>query len=123
MNKPEITAITISTFNIEKMVHFYKSVFNVKFEDDNIINGLTIYKSVFGGITLYFCPNEIAKVKAKQNRHQLKFKVNDLRKTLKDVDKMDCEIINGMIKTHNTLIAAIADPDGNSIELVQYLNN
>jgi hypothetical protein len=87
------------------------------------INGVTIYKGSIGDITIFLCPNKIANVVAKQNRHQLKIKVSDLNKTLIEVEKKGCEIKDKTIKTRNQIMASIVDPDENSIELIQELNS
>lgn len=121
--KSEILAITIATNNTQEMVDFYNNVFYANIVESDTINGVSIYKGSLGDITIYLCPNEIANVEAKHNRHQLKLKVSDVTKTLEEVEKMGGEIKDKMVKTSNQIMASLVDPDKNSIELIQQLNS
>jgi predicted enzyme related to lactoylglutathione lyase len=63
--------------------------------------------------------NEIARAKAGQNRHQLRFTVKDVAATLRNALANGGTLLNDTTEQAGAKIASVRDPDGNSIEFIQ----
>jgi len=112
----QLTKMTLATTRTAEMVRFYDTLFGTQFQPQEI-HGITFYNGALGGILILICPNEIARVDAKQSRHQLAIRVGDLKSLLGKV-----ESLGGLIETPITesmTEAIIRDPDGNTIEVIQ----
>ncbi len=105
--------IVFAITDMPKMVEFYNQVFDMNLQPVGEPKALQFYSGTLAGIDVLFCPNEIAKVVAENTRHQLCLQVDDLQSTIDDA------IAHGGTQTGaiENGIAAIWDPEGNSIEL------
>src|SRR5574341_972901 len=110
--------ITLATTNMPAMKKFYDTVFNANLQAQAMF-GTTLYQGKLGGISLLLCPNEIARAKAEQNRHQLRFTVKDIAATMRLALGNGATLLNEISEQADGKIAAVRDPDGNSIEFVQ----
>ncbi len=106
--------------NMEQMLAFYKQVFKVDFEEKQMF-GSTLYSGEFAGLHLLFCPNEIAKVQAQKNRHQFDIIVPNVKQIIKAARQFGGSQLGEVTDKENQRVAAIIDPDGNSIVIKQNL--
>lgn len=107
--------IALAITNMAQMVAFYNSVFEAQMAQ---VGSSPFYKGTFAGTELLFCPNEIAEVDAKQNRHQFRITVADLDVIANRVAAMHGEVINEGEENGRKLLG-VRDPDGNTYELVE----
>jgi catechol 2,3-dioxygenase-like lactoylglutathione lyase family enzyme len=110
--------ITLATTNMPAMKKFYDTLFGANLQAQAMF-GTTLYQGKLGGISLLLCPNEIARAEAKQNRHQLRFAVNDVAETMRLALANGATLLNEVSVHEGAKIASVRDPDGNSIEFVQ----
>ncbi len=113
--------ITLAVTNMPAMKKFYDTVFGASLQALPMY-GTTLYQGKLGGISLLLCPNEIARAKAEQNRHQLRFTVNDIAATMRSALANGATLLNEISDHEGAKIASVRDPDGNSIEFVQMKN-
>jgi predicted enzyme related to lactoylglutathione lyase len=116
-----ITRITLVANNLPAMLKFYNTVFETKLEPTAAFGAgaPALYQGRLAGVNLLLCPNEIAKVKAEQNRHQLRLSVSDLAETLKRVRNAGGTVDGQITEAAGERLVAVRDPDGNTIELTQ----
>lgn len=110
----KILQIDMAVVHMDKMVEFYQTVFNTKFESRDV-QGFKIYRGSFLGFKFIFAPNEIAGVNAEQSRHQFEIEVSDIDALAKTVETSGGKVRDGVQSdgTMKTLVAE--DPDGNTI--------
>jgi predicted enzyme related to lactoylglutathione lyase len=110
--------ITLAVTNMPAMKKFYDAVFGASLQALPMY-GTTLYQGKLGGISLLLCPNEIARAKAEQNRHQLRFTVKDVAETMRLALANGATLLNEISDHDGAKIASVRDPDGNSIEFMQ----
>ena len=110
----KISKITIAVTNINAMVTFYKTVFKCEFTE-NKVYGTTLFSGTLGDIKLLLCPNEIAGVKAEQNRQQFEFTVKDLDVLIHDAKTAGGTIKDEIHTSGKERSVTVVDPDGNTI--------
>lgn len=113
-----IDKITIAVTDVEKALAFYAAVFGIKFKTFNI-EGNVLCSGLLGTINIVLCPKSFAGIKASENTIQLRFVVNDIKQAIETGKKYSGEIINEIFQEDNEYYAALRDPDGNSLELIQ----
>lgn len=109
-----IERITLATTDMTAMVEFYNTVFGSGLEP--IDSPDSFHLGSLCGISLLMCPNEIADVDARQNRHQFKISVPDMDTALDAVMDAGGVVITDGIQ-NDRRVAGISDPDGNTYEL------
>ena len=109
-----IEGLTIAITHMEQMVNFYSQVFNISFEKREMY-GSTLYSGEWGGLKLLFCPAEIARNTAVQNRHQFDILVSDLQSTMELAIKHGGKLMGEVVEDDNTQSIGIYDPDNNSL--------
>ena len=114
----KINKITVAVFNEKKMKSFYENVFNIKFKTLNN-PGFNLYVGDWGGLEIQFCPAEIAKNTAAQNRHQFHVDVKEMDSILQTVKNHGGSIIEDVVVNKSQKHASITDPDSNTIVLQQ----
>lgn len=114
----KITGFTLAIINMNKMLTFYIDVFEIQFTP-TVISGFTVYHGDWNGIDIQFCPAELAKNTAKQNRHQLTIEVNNLKELANMIEEKGGKIIGEIIDGEKEISVGIYDPDGNSLVLKQ----
>ncbi|WP_424962001.1 VOC family protein [Ekhidna sp.] len=119
--KPRITGMTLAVTEMEKMIEFYSEIFQLNFEKTEMY-GATLYNTQINDVAILFCPAEIAENTAKQNRHQLEFEVQDLKKILSVVKKHHGSTMGNPTENDGIIQVGINDPDNNSIVLKQIMN-
>jgi predicted enzyme related to lactoylglutathione lyase len=110
--------VTLAVTNMPAMKKFYDTVFGASLQALPMYE-TTLYQGKLGGISLLLCPNEIARAKAEQNRHQLRFTVKDIAATMRSALANGAILLNEISDHDGAKIASVRDPDGNSIEFVQ----
>lgn len=114
-----IEGITIAVTDMEAMCQFYQNVFNLEFEAFSLAQQ-TLYTTHWGGIIFTLCPAELAKISAKENRHQLDILVEDLEAAVLSVLKEGGSILGDKTDNSTQKEIGIRDPDGNSLVLKEY---
>lgn len=114
----QLVHMTLATNNMPAMTNFYDAVFNAELQTQARF-GTTLYEGRLGDLRLVLCPNEIAGVKAEQNRHQLRFGVKDIAATMRLALANGATLLNEVVEQDGVQLAAVRDPDGNSIEFMQ----
>ncbi len=79
----------------------------------------SIYLGCIDDLQITLCPASMADIKAKDNRHQLTFLMDDIKNTIEKTKRYGGSIMQEIEETENVLQAAIRDVDGNSIVLKQ----
>lgn len=116
----KISELVIACFKVEEMLAFYQNVFNIPFESVKIPQG-SIYSGFIDDIQITLCAANIANIKAKDNRHQLTFTLDDIEDAIKKTEMQNGTILQNIQETDTSLQASIRDVDGNSIVLKQNL--
>ncbi len=109
--------ITIACNDIAAMRAFYSKVFSVKFEEHDF--GFKIYSTVIGGLNFLLCPNDIAGVDAKQNRHQFDYITDKIQEVIDNALSTGGSIHSELLKTGNESTVTLFDPDGNTMNFIQ----
>ncbi len=113
--------ITLAVERIPEMVAFYNRVFNARLIPIGSSADAPFHRGKLAGTELLFCPNSIAHVDARQNRHQLRFVVDDLEGILAQTAAAGGRSRDEIHGNLQMKAAAVEDPDGNTIEFIQYL--
>lgn len=112
----QLERMTIAATDVEAMLTFYNNVFDAGFE---VLPDKPLYIGLIGGVEAILCPNSIAQVEAKQSRIQLRLRVDDLDAVLEKAKANGGEVFQDFAN-ENARMASLRDPDGSSIELVQW---
>ena len=112
----KVAEIVIACFNLKGMLAFYQNVFGLHFQDIKIPQGI-IYEAISDRIKLTLCPATIAGIKAKDNRQQITYQVDDVKSNIENVEKFGGTIISELQEAENYLQVAVRDVDSNSIIL------
>lgn len=118
-NQYQIEGMTIAITKMDEMLAFYSAVFQISFEEKDMFN-TNLYAGKWGNLNLLFCPANIAKNTATQNRHQFDIVVSDLAIIVDLVSKNGGELMGEIAEGDNELSVGIYDPDRNSILLKEY---
>lgn len=113
-----LVRIALATTRMAAMRHFYNQVFQAKLEAVNTPEG-TFYQGELGQLLFTLVPNDIAKVEARQNRHQMTFWVDDIEKTLHAAIQAGGVKTQQSVETEIGKLLAILDPDGNTLEFIE----
>jgi catechol 2,3-dioxygenase-like lactoylglutathione lyase family enzyme len=117
---PEVTVarIVLAATNVAEMAAFYARVFEAPMEPCEAF-GTTLYRASAPGIDFTLCPNSVAGVQADQSRHQVTYRCANLATVVAALAE------DGYAATVEDQDAAgprhvvLADPDGNTLELVR----
>lgn len=118
---PHIDRITIAVNDVPAMVMFYNTVFDTGLELVDPTSEFPFHVGELGGMQLFFCPNTITQIEATKNRLQLRVVVEDINDTISAAVAAGGQKLGDIHASDLAIIAGISDPDGNSIELIQYL--
>lgn len=112
----KITQFTIATTAMHDMLTFYDAVFE---SDMHPIEGSPFYLGKLADTRLLFCPNSITQIQADKNRIQLQITVDDVDALVEKAERVGGSAFGERSEDKGVIAWAIADPDGNTIELVQ----
>ena len=107
---------------MRQMARFYNAVFQAGLKETVHIGDAQFYGGSIGALELTLCPNAIAGVEARQNRQQLRFEVDDIEAVMQRGLAVHGTEINPIDEYKGAKVASLADPDGNTIELVQLIS-
>lgn len=110
----KLEGMTMAITNMDAMLKFYSNVFNIDFQEKDMY-GSRLYAGNWGGLKLLFCPAEIARNTAKQNRHQFDIIVPDLKLLIEMASKFEGKAMGDKHEDETSWSIGIYDPDGNSI--------
>lgn len=110
----QVIRITLAVDAMDRMVAFYNESFRCGLEP---IPRSPLYTGSFAGVELHMCPNSVAGVVAEQNRHQLRLAVADPERLAAAVVSAGGAVVN-QSESHGQSVIGIADPEGNTMELV-----
>jgi predicted enzyme related to lactoylglutathione lyase len=113
-----VDKITIAVGRMDEMVEFYEKVFGISFRAFEAFGG-QLNTAKMGSMELLLCPKKIAQVEADINTIQLRFVVADVVQSLKDGLKSGGKQLSDVQEQDGMLLAALRDPDRNSLELIQ----
>jgi len=115
----QIEGMTVAITHMDQMVRFYSKIFGIDFREKQMY-GATLYEGRWGGFNLLFCPAEIARNTAEQNRHQLNVVVSNLKGLMERVKNLGGEVMGEVLEDEKSLSVGIYDPDKNSMTLKEY---
>lgn len=118
VNVTELAEIFIATTDVEAMFRFYKMALDITLNKIDA-GEFEYYRGSLGGIGLSLMPNTVAKVGAKENKHELKFKVTDLTQVLSNVVGFGGLQESEPTDEGDRISVHVRDPDGNSLEIFQ----
>jgi predicted enzyme related to lactoylglutathione lyase len=115
----EIEGMTMAISHMDDMLEFYSGVFDIDFGEIDKY-GSRLYSGQWGDLKLLFCPAEIARNTAKQNRHQFDVVVADLQDVIRSTRKHGGEVMGDIAEDNHSRSVGIYDPDRNSILFKEY---
>jgi len=116
----KLEQIAIAATDISKMVKFYKAVFKIEFAETKAY-GTTLFAGKVGDIRILLAPNEIAGVKAEENRHQFDFIVQDIDELIKIAEESGGKLQGNIENNNKEKTVTILDPDNNTMNFKQKL--
>jgi predicted enzyme related to lactoylglutathione lyase len=112
--KVQVVRITLAVDDIVRMVTFYNESFKC---DLSPVSGSSLFRGSFAGTNSSCVQTALAGVVADQNCHQLRLAVRDPEGVAATVVSLGGAVINRS-EPDDRLVIGIADPEGNSMELV-----
>ncbi len=113
-----IDKITIAVDDIMAMKDFYSGTFQIEFTSVELF-GNTLYQGAKDGLTILLCPKTLAGVEADINTIQPRFVVKDVAATFRQAVASGGKSLTEIQEYDGELVAAVRDPDNNSLEFVQ----
>lgn len=113
--------VTIAVLDMPAMVAFYNTVFEADLLPVEPGSEFEFYLGDLAGLELFFVPNQIPQIVAEKNRQQLRLVVDDVEETITLATRVGGQKIGDVQVGDNFVAGGITDPDGNSIELIQYI--
>jgi predicted enzyme related to lactoylglutathione lyase len=110
----EIEGLTLAVNDMPRMLKFYESVFGISFSERTEF-GVKLYSGRWANLNVLFCPTEIAKNKATQNKHQFDILVKDLNSWMKKCTENEGVVFSEVVSSEGILSVSIYDPDKNTI--------
>ena len=111
----EIERIVLATDDMSSMVTFYNAVFDSGLEPVAELDSFHV--GSFAGTPLLLCPNSIAEVDARQNRHQFRIAVADVDELVRAAENAGGRVL-GDDRHDGRRLVGLRDPDGNTYEIV-----
>ena len=108
----QIARITLAAEDVDRIVAFYDAVLSTGLKKSG--DG-PFWRGTLAGIPLVICPNSIAEVDARQNRHQLRLAVADPGALLAAAAASGGEVIQQWDESSG--LGAFRDPEGNSYDV------
>ncbi|MEM6431722.1 MAG: VOC family protein [Deinococcota bacterium] len=117
----KIQRVTLAATQVAAMVAFYNAVLDANLSE---LDGMpSFYQGNLGQLNLLVCPNTVAEVVAEQNRQQFLVEVTDIEDVVNAATQHGGTLMDdGITRDEHAARAALYDPDGNSLELIQVLS-
>jgi predicted enzyme related to lactoylglutathione lyase len=109
-----IERITLAATRLDSTVAFYNAVFDSNLQP---VPGMPLYAGTLLGLDLLVCDNAVARVDARQNRHQFRVAVPDLDALRATVEAAGGTVINAGADSGRPILG-VRDPDGNTYEFI-----
>lgn len=119
MGAPALRGLTLAVHDFAAMRDFYSAICGIEWEEISLAPGANILRAQWGGLTIQLCPAAVAGVTASDFRHQLRFAVPDLAAALAAGKANGGRLHGELIETDEMRLAAMRDPDGNTLELIE----
>ena len=113
-----LNGVTVTTFNTEQMITFYNSLFNTRLQPVPL-GDFNLYEGRLGNLNITFIPSNIRDVPTMSGHHQLSFKVSGLEAFIRRVERFGGTPLEQIFQDENVKYCSVADPDGNTIELLE----
>ena len=114
----QIQGLTMAITNMEAMLDFYMNLFEMKFIEKSMF-GTKMYSGIWSGLNLLFCPAELARIAANQNRHQFDIIIENIDAVIVKAEQLGGKKMSEVVEDENSKSVGIYDPDGNSILFVE----
>lgn len=111
-----LSGITIAADRLEDMARFYERVLGVSISRQ-VWSGLTIFAGTVSGIEIRLFPKQAVGITARQNLHQLRFRVSDVDAALAEAEQAGGTREGNPASSGTYRFACVRDPDGNTVEL------
>lgn len=119
MAMPLLSGVTIAVHRWDAMQEFYTAMLGLEWEEVELAPGVRILRARCEGATIQLCLASVAGVSATDFRHQLRFTVSDLAAALAAGEAQGGQLQGEMVEHDRQRFAAMRDPDGNTLELVE----
>jgi predicted enzyme related to lactoylglutathione lyase len=119
MDSIQLSGFTFAVTNMPAMLQFYNTLFHADLQPFSRF-GTTLYRGQLAGFSLLFCPNELLGIQAKKNRQQLNFSVPDIEKFVALATANGGAQMQPIHEEAGKKSCGITDPDGNSLEIMQF---
>lgn len=113
-----IGKVTMAITDMEQMVKFYRETFGVELKGFEGFGGHMFYSGTFLGMQMLLCPNAIAGVEAKQNRHQFDIITGDFDGVLARAATSGGSV-HDQGESGGVRYATLIDPDGNTMVIIE----
>ncbi len=112
-----VRSVAVRVHHTEAMLAFYSEAFGIEFAEVEL-NGLSMYEGRLGSTLFKFVPIREEDDFSGFPVHQLGFTVTDLSEVIRLAEDHGGRLLEQLAATDESPpVAAIRDPDGNSIEL------
>jgi predicted enzyme related to lactoylglutathione lyase len=115
----QLDNITLAAENLEEMVVFYSAVFDTDFKETRPVSGMKAFSGTISGIEFMLVPNSLVQINAQQGRHQMRYIVDDVEKTIETAIANGGSPLDEAGERAGKITGAAYDPDGNSLVFVQ----
>lgn len=116
MANARLTHMTIASLQVHRLARFYRATLGAELEEIEVYES-ALYRGTLAGLTVVICPAEMAGVEANRSRHQLRFEVEDVAKTVERAVASGGQIHTDLTQTGDRVTAVVTDPDNNTIEI------
>ena len=96
---------------------FYENVFEEDFSAVEV-GGDTLYRGSLAGLGMVVCPSVMADVVANRSRHQFRLEVDDVAALVERAEANGGRVHTPLAERGGRNYACICDPDNNTIELI-----
>lgn len=109
---------SITANNLDHMVHFYNTILGAELTPIHLGDAL-FYEGRIGNLNISLSTTEHLRTSRPSNSHQLSFVVSNLDKIVDQVKNTGGTLLQEVCDYDSDRYCGIADPDGNTIELIE----
>jgi len=115
-----VDRVTVAVNDMPAMVRFYNAAFGCGLELIDPSSEFPFHAGRLADLELIFCPNSLTQIEAEKNRQQLRLVVDALDSVLRAALAAGGQVLGEVQHAGPVIMAGLSDPDGNSIELIEY---
>jgi len=108
--------ITLAADDLDAAVRFYNALFDAQLIQ---VKDMPLYSGSVGDVPFRIVSNQVAGVQSTANRYQWEFSVDDIHRIIADAEDAGGRQKDAVREVDGIYYAAVLDPDGNTIALVQ----